>query len=92
VSIGEIYLLTKSLLSDPESRVQAAVAGWDHPVSREWIILAQQFDLAHAAASKNRPKPMPRPWPDNKTKMGGKRTVRRSIEAVRAILRPDSTV
>ena len=81
-------MLVRLLMADPASRLQAAVAGWDHPVSREWIILANQFDLAHAAASKHRPKAMARPWPDAKNKIGGKKLVRRSIEDVRAILRP----
>lgn len=81
-------MLVRMLMADTNSWLQAAVAGWDHPVSREWIIAAQSFDLAHAAASKHRPKPMPRPWPDTKNKIGGKKTVRRSIEDVRAILRP----
>ncbi|WP_104128003.1 hypothetical protein [Cryobacterium sp. Y57] len=95
IGYGIVYIeawhLCKSLLKDPSSWLHAAVAGWEHPVSREWIILAQSFDLAHAAASKHRPKPMPRPWPDTKNKIGGKKMVRRSIEDVRAILRPQST-
>jgi hypothetical protein len=86
--LSEVCMLVRMLMADTNSWLQAAVAGWDHPVSREWIIAAQSFDLAHAAASKHRPKPMPRPWPDTKNKIGGKKTVRRSIEDVRAILRP----
>jgi hypothetical protein len=60
-------------------------------VSREWIMAAQAFDLAHAVASKQRPKPLPRPWPDTKSKIGGKKMVRRSMEDVRAILRPQQS-
>lgn len=83
-------MLVRMLMADTNSRLQAAISGWDYPVSREWIVLAQSFDLAHAAASKRRPKAMSRPWPDNKNKIGGKKLVRRSIDEVRAILRPQS--
>jgi hypothetical protein len=88
VSLGELWHLTVMLLSNPESRLHAAVAGWDYPVSREWILAADAFDLSHAVASKRRPKPLPRPWPEKRTKMGGKKTVRRSAAQVASILRP----
>lgn len=89
--MAEMFLLVKMLLADPTTRLHTAVAGWDHPVSYEWILAAQHFDLAHSAASKHRPKLYPRPWPELKNKIGGKKTVARSIEDVRAILRPHST-
>lgn len=56
-------MLTKALMSDPRSRFQAVVAGWDHGVSREAITLYDLFDLE--LRSKVRPgdfKPYPRPW------------------------------
>lgn len=87
-----MFPLVKMLLRNPESWLQAAVAEWDHPVSREWTLLAQILDVTHASKVKRSVfKPWPRPWPDTKTKIGGKKTVRRSITDVLAILRPHST-
>lgn len=87
----ELIDLTHDLMSNTNSRLHAAVAGWDRPVSPEWIIAADTYDLLHASKSKRRPKPYPRPWPENKTKIGGKKKVKRSIKDVRAILRPHTT-
>lgn len=85
---AEAYQLVLVLMSDPTSWLHAAEAKWKHPVSREWMMLADVFDLQHAKASKRRPKPLPRPWPDRSVKIGGKKTVRRSAAEVLAILRP----
>ena len=67
MSWGEAYRLTTVLLSDPSSHVAAAVAGWDHPVSREWLVLADVYDLtARVAAGKKwkakdaYPRPVPK--------------------------------
>ena len=90
VALAEMFLLVKMLLADPTTRLHAGVAGWAHPVSYEWILAAQHFDLANAVASKHRPKLYPRPWPDTKNKIGGKKTVHRSMTDVRAILRPST--
>lgn len=57
-------MLTKALLADSRSRFQAVVAGWDHSVSREAIILYDLFDLQYRSKVQ-RPgdfKPYPRPW------------------------------
>lgn len=41
----------------------AAIEGWDHPISREALILMDHFDLDMAVnAGKKKPKPYPRPW------------------------------
>ena len=73
MSWGEAYRLTTVLLSDPSSHVAAAVAGWDHPVSREWLVLADVYDLtARIAAGKKWTKKNAYPRPI------GKRTVRRT--------------
>lgn len=42
---GEAWSLTNALAADPESRVHAALAGWDHPRSFEWFMLADLWDL-----------------------------------------------
>ena len=86
-----MWHLTLMLLRDPESRLQAAIAEWEHPVSREWILMAETFDLAHAVASKRKPKPLPRPWPDGRKKIGGNNTVQRTAADVNAMLRPAAT-
>lgn len=63
---GEAWRLTHVLLSDPSSHAAAAVAGWDFPVSREWLVLADVADILTAANSRKgrKPKPYPRPKPD----------------------------
>lgn len=88
VTYLEAWLLFQTLREDTSSWVQAAIAGWKSPVTREWIVQADAFDLAHRKVSKRKPKPYPRPWPESKTKIGGKRTTRRSIFEVMSILRP----
>jgi len=59
---GEAWRLTLVLARDPSSQVAAAVAGWPHPVTREWAVIADLFDLQHKVASQNKSKPLPRPW------------------------------
>lgn len=51
------------LRRDPTSHVQAALAGWEHPASREWMVLADLYD-AYARVHFKKPKPYPRPWPN----------------------------
>lgn len=50
----------KTLQADPSSALFASVAGWDYPMSREALLLADIFDLDHMVNSdpkKGRPKP-----------------------------------
>lgn len=61
VSWREAVLLTAVLLREPDSWLQAVVNEWRFPVSKEWIMLVQQFDAFLAANSKH-PKPTPMPW------------------------------
>lgn len=92
VSYLEAWHLVQSLRKDPSSWLHAAMAGWDHPASREWTVLAQILDVTYSSKVKRTLfKPWPRPWPDTKSKIGGKKTVKRSITDVLAILRPNST-
>lgn len=60
MSWREALDLTRELMADPSSRVFAAAQGWDYPMSREALILADQFD-AFTAANFKHPKPYPRP-------------------------------
>jgi hypothetical protein len=45
---------------------------WKYPVTHEWILLAELFDLNHQANSKKKIKPLQRPWPDANTKRSGR--------------------
>jgi hypothetical protein len=58
---GEAWRLTQILVRDPLSNVFAAIRGWDSPRSREWLLIADLFDLTHAVNSKKRPGAYPRP-------------------------------
>lgn len=76
------------LLMDPSTRLYTALSGGKYPVSREWMVLADLFDLQAKSKSKRQPKPYPRPWPEKSLRMGGKKSGTRSRDEVRAILRP----
>lgn len=83
---AEAVLLVRALMRDPRSRLHAATARWDHPISREWLILADIWDLEfQKAARKGAFRPYPRPF--GKQKLGGRRR-RTATEALR-ILRPN---
>lgn len=71
MSWAEAISLTKSLMSDPSSHVSAAIADWDHPMSREAFILADLHDRITQSHWKN-PKPYPRPMDKNKGKARSK--------------------
>lgn len=59
----EVVYLVAVLLRDPSSWLQTSVAGWHHPISYEWAVLAGTYDLHAQVNSKRKPKPYPRPWP-----------------------------
>jgi len=89
IPIGEACLLVRALLEDPRSRVASEVAGWSHPVSREWMMLAFVHDVVvdTTPGVKNPGRfHMPRPWDSGTKKLGGgtKRTAKQAL----AILRP----
>lgn len=60
----EAIRLAGILRADPSSMLAASMEGWTHPVSREALILMDQFDLDMAVNSgKKTPQPHPgRPW------------------------------
>ena len=73
----EAWMLLRQLAADPTSRFAAAYNGWDHPFSREAMVLADLYDLtvhAHTDPKKRRPKPYPRPF---KTKSSATRRSQR---------------
>lgn len=89
----ELWLLVQGLMRDTRSWVFAREADWEYPVSREWLIAADQFD---AFTQSNTPKryqgqwkPHPRPFSTDKRYGGRKKNKRRTPAEVRAILRPE---
>lgn len=84
MSWGEATRLLQVLAADPSSALCAALAGWQHPFSREALILADLFDLQHASkAKRGRPQPWPRPWATGRRRWGNRRL---SIPELRAVL------
>jgi hypothetical protein len=80
------------LRSDPSSAIAAALEGWDHPISREALLLADLYDLNAAINSpKNkRPKPHPmRPWKNRDVQRRGNTggRTRAQVEAILAAAR-----
>lgn len=65
-SWGEAFRLVQVLAADPTSHLGAAIAGMPHPITREWAMLADLFDLTAQAVPRKRgaprPKRYPRPW------------------------------
>lgn len=89
VSVRELWLLVQGLLRDTRSWLFAKENDWDYPVSREWLLAANQFD---AFARANTPKrylrslkPYPRPFATEKRYGGRGKNSRRSVAEVRAL-------
>jgi len=79
------FRLFWELVKDPGSHLAAAINGWEYPVSREWMVAADQYDAFVAANThKGRPKPYPRPWRDQEKKQFGRAT--RPQSEIRAAL------
>lgn len=82
---AEAALLVRALMRDPRSRLHAVEAGWDHPISREWLLLADLWDLElQKSVRRGQFKPYPRPF--GKQKLGGRG--RRTAAEALMILRP----
>lgn len=84
ISWREAVYLAAVLVRDPSSWIQASLAGWEYPVSREWIVASHTYDLVAAVNSKKKPKPYPNPFKEKNTQKVGKTT--RTHEEVRKIL------
>lgn len=65
VSWAEVVYLVSVLIRDPSSWLQTSISGWHHPITYEWPVLASIYDLHAQVNSKRKPKPYPRPWPEN---------------------------
>ena len=80
--------LVEVLTADPSSALAAALQGWDHPISREALLLADLYDLNHTVAAggkKVTPHPA-RPKTDAKPERYGN-AAGRTPDEVKAILR-----
>lgn len=64
VTLFEVARLMAIVQADPSSAVAAAIEGWSHPISREALILMDQYDLDATVATggKRKLKPYRRPW------------------------------
>lgn len=79
----DFLALVKALLSDPRSRLQAVVAGWQYPLSRESMNTLDLMDLLlQRWSEQGKYRPATRPW--DAVKPGKKR----SVEDAMRILRP----
>lgn len=86
----EVLQLTSILLRDPTSWLQAAHGKWKHPISYDWLVLANTFDLLAQVNSKNTPKPYARPWSDQGAERSGKPAVPESrVREVLNAMRPE---
>lgn len=87
VSYGEAVYLVKALLNNPTSLLNKAHNDWKYPVSYEWMLLAELLDLTIRVNSKNKTKPIERPWPkENSGRLGGKSKQRR-VDVIRSLQR-----
>lgn len=93
VRFDEAALLVVSLLRDTSSWLHAKLAGWEYPISREWLLTADLYDLQHASKSKRKTKPYPRPFSRAKTYGGKHKNGKiRSKADLMALLRPTNVL
>lgn len=89
MSWGEAIRLTRVLSADPSSQVGAAINEWTAPVPREWLVLADLYDLLQHVnvdpKKRSHVKPYPRPFRDPNSRRRGRTTKTRA--EVLAILR-----
>ena len=80
MSWGEAYRLTQVLSADPSSAIAASLAGWEHPVSREALILMDVFDSSEVGRVGRKAKRYPRPFADkSKRRIGRARMARQEL-------------
>jgi hypothetical protein len=82
----ELIDLVDGLRRDPASRLQAALAGWEYPVTREWLALVDLFDLQHKVAAKNKPQPYARPFDRARNRIGGVKKAGHTVNELRELL------
>lgn len=79
---GEALRLFDILKNDPSSQIASSIAGWQHPVSREALVLFDLFDVQHMSKAKKRPAPYPRPWLASERKRIGRGMAREQLRAL----------
>jgi len=89
VSVPELWLLVQGLLRDTRSWLFARVNEWEYPVSREWLVAVDQFDMfARANTPKKYQrslKPYPRPFQTSKRYGGRRKNKPRTAAEVKAL-------
>lgn len=95
VALRELLPLVRMLHRDPSSWLFAAVNEWDHPVTREYLALADSYDaFAQVHTRKGqKAKPYPRPFTASKKYGGGAKNKRRTpadLEALFAARRKET--
>lgn len=87
MTLAEAARHAVTLRADPSSAIAAAIEGWDHPISREALVLMDLFDLEHSVNSKKTPKPHHgRPWASKGEVKRRGNAAGRTHEQVRQIL------
>tara|TARA_R110000868_G_scaffold172824_2_gene408823 strand:- start:2384 stop:2692 length:309 start_codon:yes stop_codon:yes gene_type:complete len=81
----EALYLTGILVRDTTSWVASAMQGWSYPVSREWIVMQDHYNMTLGVNTKKKQKPYPTPWEQSKGKTVGN-TGERSQEEIIARL------
>lgn len=92
VSYREAIQLVSVLEQMPSAWLHAKIAGWDYPVSMEWIALADTLDVVFAVNSGKGKRPTyPRPWTNkDSNRIGNTNTVSQSrIREVLDAMRPE---
>lgn len=72
MELDEATELIESLLTMTESRLFAAVLGWERPISREEIATLDMHDSFRRKNTRSSFRPLPRPWDKTKVRYGGK--------------------
>lgn len=73
------------LIQSSDSWLCAAVAEWKYPVSNEWTVLANTYDLLAQVNSKKKPKPYQRPWKDPSSNKLGSNSKQSRSDVIRRL-------
>lgn len=65
MSLGEAARLVAVLARDPSTQTAAALMGWEHPASHEWLLLLSIREATVRAHFKD-PDQWPTPWPSQR--------------------------
>lgn len=87
VSYEEACYLVAVLLRDTSSWLCAAKSSWTYPVSRDWIVTQDLYNLTLLINSNRKKKPQmyPTPWEQNKGKKVGNTKGRSQAEIIKRL-------